>query len=107
MTSSSEYINQDVNMCFSTFIIIGETALSLAAGGGITRVAKPLVRKNHDLLGIKNINDVIPVVVAAQFGHTDMVHFLYYMTQEEDLDPYFLVDVNTGWRRIVNTWVES
>ncbi|CAL5426150.1 unnamed protein product [Camellia sinensis] len=65
----------------------GETALSLAAGGGITRVAKPLVRKNHDLLGIKNINGVIPVVVAAQFGHTDMVHFLYYMTQEEDLDP--------------------
>ncbi|GMP88069.1 hypothetical protein CsSME_00040188 [Camellia sinensis var. sinensis] len=65
----------------------GETALSLAAGSGITRVAKPLVRKNHDLLGIKNINGVIPVVVAAQFGHTDMVHFLYYMTQEEDLDP--------------------
>ncbi|CAL5423857.1 unnamed protein product [Camellia sinensis] len=65
----------------------GETALSLAAACGITSVAKPLVRKNHDLLGIKNIDDVIPVVVAAQFGHTDMVHFLYCRTQEEDLDP--------------------
>ncbi|CAL5352463.1 unnamed protein product [Camellia sinensis] len=65
----------------------GETALSLAVKGGITSVAKPLVRKNHDLLGIKNIDDAIPVVVAAQFGHTDMVHFLYYMTEEEDLDP--------------------
>ncbi|CAL5408257.1 unnamed protein product [Camellia sinensis] len=65
----------------------GETALSLAAGGGITRVAKPLVRKNRALLGIKNIYGVIPAVVAAQFGHTDMVYFLYYMTEEEDLDP--------------------
>ncbi|KAH7851623.1 hypothetical protein Vadar_014411 [Vaccinium darrowii] len=65
----------------------GETTLSLAAGGGITKVAKPLVRKNHDLLGKKNKKDNIPVVVAAQFGHVDMVHFLYWVTQEEDLDP--------------------
>ncbi|KAI8540671.1 hypothetical protein RHMOL_Rhmol08G0004300 [Rhododendron molle] len=65
----------------------GETALSLAAGGGITKVAKPLVRKNHDLLGMKNNNGNIPLVVAAQFGHVDMVHYLYRVTQKEDLDP--------------------
>ncbi|KAH7841980.1 hypothetical protein Vadar_000162 [Vaccinium darrowii] len=65
----------------------GETALSLAAGGGITKVAKPLVRKNHDLLGMENDIGNIPLVVAAQFGHIDMVHFLYWVTQEEDLDP--------------------
>ncbi|XAR73203.1 hypothetical protein NMG60_11007100 [Bertholletia excelsa] len=65
----------------------GETALSLAAGGGVTKVAKHLIRKNHNLLGIKNVCGLIPVVVAAQFGHTDMVRFLYYVTQEEDLNP--------------------
>ncbi|KAI8540666.1 hypothetical protein RHMOL_Rhmol08G0004200 [Rhododendron molle] len=66
----------------------GETALSLAAAGGITEVAKPLVRKNHDLLGMKNhYNGNIPVVVAAQFGHVNMVHNLYWVTQEKDLDP--------------------
>ncbi|KAE9466097.1 hypothetical protein C3L33_01966, partial [Rhododendron williamsianum] len=65
----------------------GETALSFAAAGGITKVAKPLVRKNHDLLGMKNYTGNIPVVVAAQFCNVDMVHYLYWATQEEDLDP--------------------
>ncbi|KAG5534094.1 hypothetical protein RHGRI_022285 [Rhododendron griersonianum] len=65
----------------------GETALSFAAAGGITKVAKPLVRKNHDLLGMKNYTGNIPVVVAAQFCNVDMVHYLYWATQEEDLYP--------------------
>ncbi|XP_059644115.1 protein ACCELERATED CELL DEATH 6-like isoform X2 [Cornus florida] len=65
----------------------GETALSLAAAGGTTKVARALVRKNPTLLSKQNDYQLIPVVVAAQFGHVDMVNFLYYMTQEEDLDP--------------------
>ncbi|XP_052203864.1 protein ACCELERATED CELL DEATH 6-like [Diospyros lotus] len=65
----------------------GETALSLAACGGIVKVAKPLVRKNIALLRVRNINNHIPVVVAAQFGHIEMVRYLYYMTLEEELDP--------------------
>ncbi|KAH7851575.1 hypothetical protein Vadar_013574 [Vaccinium darrowii] len=55
--------------------------------GGFTKVGKTLVRKNHDLLGIKNKDGNIPIVMAAQFGHVDMVHFPYWLTEEEDLDP--------------------
>ena len=64
-----------------------ETALALAAGGGITKIAQPLVRKNHNLLSIRNNMRYIPVVVAAKFGQKDMVDYLYYQTQVEDLDP--------------------
>ncbi|KAA8531045.1 hypothetical protein F0562_005754 [Nyssa sinensis] len=66
---------------------MGETALSLAAAGGVTKVARSLVRKNHTLLTMQNVYGLIPVVVAAKFGHIEMVHFLYHMTAEEDLNP--------------------
>ncbi|XP_052203788.1 uncharacterized protein LOC127809127 [Diospyros lotus] len=65
----------------------GETALSIAAGGGIVKIAKPLVRKNFSLLRVTNIPGLIPVVVAAKFGHIEMVRYLYCMTPEKELDP--------------------
>ncbi|XP_022750959.1 ankyrin repeat-containing protein NPR4-like isoform X2 [Durio zibethinus] len=66
---------------------LGSTALNFAAIGGVTEIAELLVKKNRDLLKITNARDQIPVVVAALYGHRDLVHYLYMETPIEELDP--------------------
>ncbi|KAF8411669.1 hypothetical protein HHK36_004227 [Tetracentron sinense] len=61
----------------------GSTALSLAAEGGITRIAKAMVGKNANLLGMENGHGLIPVTMAAINGHRDMVNYLYLETPDE------------------------
>ncbi|XP_022740675.1 uncharacterized protein LOC111292517 [Durio zibethinus] len=65
----------------------GSTALDFAAIGGAPEIAELLVNKNRDLLKIPNDHDQIPVVVAALYGHRDLVQYLYLETPIEELDP--------------------
>ncbi|XWS44752.1 hypothetical protein CRYUN_Cryun15aG0074500 [Craigia yunnanensis] len=65
----------------------GSTALNFAAIGGVTDIAELLVKKNRDLLKIPNDHDQIPVVVAALYGHRDLVQYLYMETPIEELHP--------------------
>ncbi|KAE8706810.1 Ankyrin repeat family protein isoform 3 [Hibiscus syriacus] len=67
--------------------ILGSTALNFAAIGGVTEIAELLVEKNRDLLTIPNDYDQIPLVVAALYGHKDLVQYLYLETPIEELDP--------------------
>ncbi|XVE83321.1 hypothetical protein DITRI_Ditri16bG0079400 [Diplodiscus trichospermus] len=66
---------------------LGSTALNFAVIGGVTEIGELLVKKNRELLKIPNGYDQIPVVVAALYGHRDLVHYLYLETPIEELDP--------------------
>ncbi|XP_052197243.1 uncharacterized protein LOC127804422 [Diospyros lotus] len=55
----------------------GETALTLAAAGGKLRIVEKLVDKNDDLVDVRNSQGYLPVVVAALYGHRDIVHYLF------------------------------
>ncbi|XP_017970847.1 PREDICTED: ankyrin repeat-containing protein At3g12360 [Theobroma cacao] len=65
----------------------GSTALNFAAVGGVTEIAELLLKKNRELLTITNEYDQIPLVVAALYGHRDLVQYLYEETPKEELDP--------------------
>ncbi|MBA0828413.1 hypothetical protein Goarm_013090, partial [Gossypium armourianum] len=65
----------------------GSTALNFAAIGGVTEIAELLVEKNRKLLEIPNDHEQIPLVVAALYGHRDLVQYLYLKTPIEELDP--------------------
>ncbi|KAK8607039.1 hypothetical protein V6N13_052790 [Hibiscus sabdariffa] len=66
---------------------LGSTALNFAAIGGVREIAELLVEKNRNLLKIPNDYDQIPLVVAALYGHRDLVQYLYLETPIEELDP--------------------
>ncbi|XP_007048307.2 PREDICTED: uncharacterized protein LOC18611803 isoform X1 [Theobroma cacao] len=65
----------------------GSTALNFAAVGGVTEIAELLLKKNRELLTITNEYDQIPLVVAALYGHRNLVQYLYEETPKEELDP--------------------
>ncbi|KAA8531042.1 hypothetical protein F0562_005751 [Nyssa sinensis] len=67
----------------------GCTTLSLAAISGVTRLAKALVQKNHNLLRIANEHDdgLLPVTVASLYGRKRMVRYLYSVTPQEEISP--------------------
>ncbi|XVF58743.1 hypothetical protein PTKIN_Ptkin07bG0091200 [Pterospermum kingtungense] len=65
----------------------GSTALNFAAIGGVTEIAELLVKKNRELLKITNDHDQIPLVVAALYGHRELVQYLYLETPIEELAP--------------------
>ncbi|KAK6259076.1 hypothetical protein SCA6_013550 [Theobroma cacao] len=71
----------------------GSTALNFAAVGGVTEIAELLVKENRELLNITNEHDQIPLVVAALYGHRDLVQYLYKETPMEELDP---TNINLG-----------
>lgn len=60
----------------------GETTLTLAAAKGKIDIAKKLVSKCDELVGIKNLSGDLPVVQAAHFGHNEMVHYLYSRSEK-------------------------
>lgn len=63
------------------------TALNFAATGGVVTIAERLVKKNSELLKIRNQHDYLPVVVASLNGHRDMVRYLYSVTSLDELSP--------------------
>ncbi|KAH7860807.1 hypothetical protein Vadar_018257 [Vaccinium darrowii] len=68
----------------------GNTALSLAAISGCTKLAKAMVDKNPKLVTISNdlhTDGAIPVIVASLYNRKDMVHYLYKVTPIDVLSP--------------------
>ncbi|XP_057491895.1 uncharacterized protein LOC130777505 isoform X2 [Actinidia eriantha] len=68
----------------------GNTALSLAAINGSTKLAKIMVNKNPKLVTIENDQNIdghIPVIVAALYNRKHMVHYLYDKTPIDILSP--------------------
>ncbi|XP_028763446.1 uncharacterized protein LOC114721749 isoform X2 [Neltuma alba] len=64
----------------------GRTALALASWfSGITQIAKCLVDKNSDILGIPSGGNHLPVTVAFRNGHHEMGRYLYSVTPLEYL----------------------
>ncbi|KAF7129902.1 hypothetical protein RHSIM_Rhsim10G0149800 [Rhododendron simsii] len=58
----------------------GDTALSLAAISGVTKLAKLIVDKNRELVTRRTDQSAdghVPVIVASLYGHKEMVHYLY------------------------------
>ncbi|XP_010256492.2 PREDICTED: uncharacterized protein LOC104596864 [Nelumbo nucifera] len=66
---------------------LGVPVLSVVAVGGMVEMAEIMVRKNKDLVGIRNHYQLTPVVMAAFHGNKEMVHYLYPLTRDEDLCP--------------------
>lgn len=66
----------------------GDTALSLAAISGVTKLAKLIVDKNRELVTRtdQSANGHIPVIVASLYGHKEMVHYLYDVTPIGELN---------------------
>ncbi|CAN1345069.1 Ankyrin repeat-containing protein ITN1, partial [Linum perenne] len=63
----------------------GATALNYAAIGGVMRITECLVRRAPELVRVPNLNGHIPVVVAALYGHDEMVRYLYHATPKDEL----------------------
>ncbi|KAH7832908.1 hypothetical protein Vadar_001242 [Vaccinium darrowii] len=68
----------------------GDTALSLVAIGGVTKLAKAIVDKNRKLVTRRNDRNAdghIPVIVASLYNQKEMVHYLYDVTPIDELSP--------------------
>lgn len=68
----------------------GDTALSLATIGGVTKLAKAIVDKNRKLVTRRNNRSAdghFPVIVASLYNQKEMVHYLYDVTPIDELSP--------------------
>ena len=61
------------------------TALCFAAASGSTKIAEAMVKKNKDLACIRGSLGVTPLYMATLLGHSDMVWYLYSVTDDEHL----------------------
>ncbi|PSS11103.1 Ankyrin repeat-containing protein [Actinidia chinensis var. chinensis] len=61
------------------------TALCFGAASGITKIAEAMVKKNKDLACIRGSLGVTPLYMATLLGHSDMVWYLYSVTDDEHL----------------------
>ncbi|GFS44847.1 similar to LOW protein: ankyrin repeat protein [Actinidia rufa] len=61
------------------------TALCFAAASGITKIAEAMVKKNKDLACTRGSLGVTPLYMATLLGHSDMVWYLYSVTDDERL----------------------
>lgn len=66
---------------------LGYTAFSIAAINEFKEMAETMLRKNPNLVCVKNDNGLIPIVVASLYGSKDMVRYLYCKTPIEILSP--------------------
>ncbi|KAF2318330.1 hypothetical protein GH714_005366 [Hevea brasiliensis] len=57
-----------------------DTALTIAAGIGATRIAECMIQKNKELVSIQGEQDLLPVIVACKNGHKDTAKYLYAIT---------------------------
>jgi len=63
----------------------GNTALVLAISAGNYRMTACMLRKNNNLVSIKDSNSYIPANCAVSFGHKELAQYLYSLTQLEEL----------------------
>ncbi|KAI3447209.1 hypothetical protein Pfo_003874 [Paulownia fortunei] len=67
----------------------GNTALHAVAVLGNIQAARLFVEKNRDLPNIWNIDECLPIHLAAMRGHREMTLYLFSVTREDDnLDPF-------------------
>ncbi|CAH1433446.1 unnamed protein product [Lactuca virosa] len=71
------------------------TALSLAAAAGTVDIAKLMVEKNKGLLTIPGSQGMMPLYMAALFGNSEMVKYLYSKSQKLHDDGW--TQQNRGW----------
>ena len=64
----------------------GYTALALAAYNGNYDIAKCMLEKNENLIGIATKKGTIPVVLALLNGHLKLARYLYLLTPLEILE---------------------
>ncbi|KAL1223220.1 Ankyrin repeat-containing protein ITN1 [Cardamine amara subsp. amara] len=69
------------------------TALCFAAASGIKDIAKMMVDMNPELPLIEGNNELIPLHMAALFGHRDMVMYLYSHTDLKRLSDMQRIDL--------------
>jgi ankyrin repeat protein len=65
----------------------GNTALFEALFIGNCGMAKCMLDKNKKLVSIGNASNILPVVMAIQFGYIEFARYLYSLTPLKDLDP--------------------
>jgi ankyrin repeat protein len=65
----------------------GNTALDDIVFKGNYQMAVCMLRKNVNLVSIKNSVNQLPVVMAILYGHIKLARYLYSLTPEEDLKP--------------------
>jgi hypothetical protein len=65
----------------------GNTALADAIDKGKYQMAMCMLRKNKNLVRIKDEIEEIPVIQAIDFGHTKFARYLYFLTPLADLMP--------------------
>ncbi|KAK6924226.1 hypothetical protein RJ641_010426 [Dillenia turbinata] len=82
--------------------IINMPRINASACVGNPRIAVHMVKKNPNLLSIPNMPGDIAVVVAANYGHKHMVHYLYSQTPDGDLNP----DINVHGARLLMTCID-
>ncbi|KAK1355034.1 Ankyrin repeat-containing protein [Heracleum sosnowskyi] len=68
------------------------TALCLAAAAGTVKIAKIMVTKKPILLQKRGNNNMSPLLMAALFGHKDMVSYLYSKTNNMRGDDWTATD---------------
>lgn len=71
----------------------GDTAFCIAAESGIVTTAKVMLKKNKDLILIRNSKKRTPLHAAALFGHRDMVAYLLPMTPFKNLTTKEKMDI--------------
>lgn len=71
------------------------TALSLAAAAGTVDIAKLMVERNKGLLTIPGSQGMMPLYMAALFGNSEMVKYLYSKSQKLHDDGW--TQQNRGW----------
>ncbi|KAF5442123.1 hypothetical protein F2P56_037170 [Juglans regia] len=64
----------------------GGTALHWTTISGNRRMAECLIRKNKNVLSIRNCRNELPVSLALGFGHTELARYLYSQTPIHDLE---------------------
>lgn len=65
----------------------GLTALHKTIFSGNYHMAQCMLRKNSNLVRIRNMRNYIPVVLAITNGHVDLARYLYSLTHPDDLKP--------------------
>lgn len=65
----------------------GNTALFEALFIGNWKMAKRMLSKNKKLVSIGNASNILPVVMAIQYGYIELAYELYRHTPLEDLTP--------------------
>ncbi|KAJ0039763.1 hypothetical protein Pint_27206 [Pistacia integerrima] len=66
---------------------IGYTAFSIAAINGFKDMVEPMLERDENLVKLKDVHGLIPIVAASFYSSKEMVRYLYTKTPHEMLSP--------------------